>query len=168
MSTAILKEIESSFCPIYNRIIYFSYFVKFFFMLLIIISLFKIEQLTCNCADIPEKKLIKEWFIFSIIFNLIVLLAFLFSNKACYFYMTNYAFPYVSISLVSFISLIMAIRLIIYLNILRKECKCGYGKLEKFLFWYLIIMFSILSLIILFGIILISFGLINIFKSRYS
>ena len=43
----------------------------------------------------------------------------------------------------------MLIRLIMYIKILREKCPCGYGNLEKFLFWYLIIIFSIVALFIL-------------------
>jgi len=160
----ITKIIETKFCPIYNRIIYVTYAFMLLFSSLIVISLTKIEGLNCNCANIPEKKLLKEWFIFNIIFNVIVLVLFLISDKACYFYITKQTIPYVCISLVSIISLIMGIRLLIYLNILRKGCECGYGKLEKFLFWYLLTLFSIIALIIL---LMLIFGIFTIIKSYY-
>lgn len=158
------KMIEIKFCPTYNKIIYGVYTFSFLFTILIIISLSKIEQISCDCANIPDKKLIKEWFIFSLIFNFIILIAFILSDKACYFYMTNNAIPYVLISLVQLISFVMLIRLIAYLNILRKGCECGYGKLENFLFWYLVVALSIIALFII-GILII--GIFGIIKTMY-
>lgn len=160
-----IKEIEAKFCPTYNKIIYVTYTFMLIFLTLIVTSLIKIEKISCKCANIPEKRFIKEWFIFSIIFNLIVLFSFLISDKACYFYIKNETLPYIAISLVSFISLIMGIRLLVYLNILRKGCKCGYGKLEKFLFWYLLTIFSILALFILFMIVIGVFSMIKMFNN---
>ena len=159
------KIIEEKFCPTYNKIIYVTYCFMLLFLSLIVISLTKIEKLSCKCVDIPEKRFIKKWFIFSIIFNLIVLISFLISDKACYFYITEQTLPYIIISLVSFISLIMGIRLLNYLNILRKGCECGYGKLEKILFWYLLTIFSILTLFVLFIIVIGIFGMIKMFNN---
>jgi len=140
--------IETEICPYYNKIIYSVYFFIIFFQSLIIISLNNIENKSCICAKIQEKNFIKEWFIFSIFFNIIILILFIFSDMACFFYLTKKTIPYIIISLVSLISFIMSIRLIYYLNILRNNCKCGYGKLEKFLFWYLITFLSVICLII--------------------
>ena len=145
----IKKMIETEICPYYNKILYGVYIFIIIFQSLIVISLVNIEKNACECANIPEKKFIKEWFIFNIIFNAIILILFIVSDMACFFYITKETIPYIIVSLFSVISFIMSIRLIYYLNILRKNCKCGYGKLEKFLFWYLVIGFSLLFVIIL-------------------
>jgi len=143
------KEIEIKYCPTYNNIVYITYIFKLFFIFLIILSLNNIEKIDCICANIPEKRFLKEWFIFYLCFNIFLLLSFIISDKICYYYIYKDLIPYIIISLTSFISLIMALRLLYYLSIIRKDCKCGFGKLQKFIFWYLIALFSIIIFIIL-------------------
>lgn len=155
------KEIEIKFCPTYNNIVYVTYIFKLFFICLIILSMYNIDKSDCVCANLPEKKFLKEWFIFALIFNIIILLLFIFSDKICYYYIYKDTLPYIIISLISFISLIMAIRLLYYLSIIRKDCKCGYKRLEKFLFWYLVAMFSVGAFVILLGIISVVISLIK-------
>ena len=75
------KIIENNICPIYNKFIYAIYGLSLLFNILIIISLLQIEKIDCNCANIPEKKFLKEWFIFNLIFNTIFLLLFIISDK---------------------------------------------------------------------------------------
>jgi len=69
---------------------------------------------------------------------------------------------YVITNVIFFISIVMIIRMLVYLNILRKGCECGYGNLEKFLFWYLAIIISLLIFLIVIGIIIILFGIIKL------
>ena len=154
--------IEKGYCPTYNKFIYASYFLTLLFNILIIISLVNIEKINCECADISEKKFIKEWFIFNLIFNFIILFLFVISDKACYFYIYKYTPIYVITSVVYMITFVMFIRMIVYLNIMRRSCKCGYGKLEAFLFYYFIIIFSFVALFILLAIILFILVLIKI------
>jgi len=154
--------IEKKYCPTYNKIIYASYFLTILFNTLIIVSLINIEKLDCMCADIPEKKFLKEWFIFNLIFNFLIILFFIMSDKACYFYIHKYTPIYVITTVVYIITFIMLIRMIVYLNIMRKSCKCGYGKLEAFLLYYFIIIFSFIALFILLLIILFILGLVKI------
>jgi len=52
--------------------------------------------------------------------------------------------------------------MLVYLNIIRKGCKCGDGNLEKFLFWYLAIIISLLIFLIVICIIIILFGIIKL------
>jgi len=154
--------IETNICPYYNKLIYILFGISIIFNLLIIISIINIEKINCNCANIGEKKFIKEWFIFNIIFNLTLLLFFIFSNKKCYHYMFKNTLLYVITNVIFFISIVMIIRMLVYLNILRKGCECGYGNLEKFLFWYLAIIISLLILLIIIGILIIIFGIIKL------
>lgn len=154
--------IEKGYCPTYNKFIYASYFLTLVFNTLIIVSLVNIEKLNCQCADIPEKKFLKEWFIFNLIFNFLILSFFIMSDKQCYFYIHQYTPIYVITSVVYFITFVMLIRMIVYLNIIRKGCKCGYGKLESFLFYYLVSIFSLIALFILLIIILFILGMIKI------
>ena len=157
----ITDIIENKICPYYNIYIYVLFTISIIFNLLIIISLINIEKINCNCANIGEKKFIKEWFIFNIIFNITLILFFIFSNKKCYHYMFKNTFLYVIANVIFFITIVMIIRMLVYLNVLRKGCECGYGNLEKFLFWYLAITLSLLIFLIVIGIIMILFGIIK-------
>lgn len=156
------KIIENNICPIYNKFIYAIYGLSLLFNILIIISLLQIEKIDCNCANIPEKKFLKEWFIFNLIFNTIFLLLFIISDKKCYFYIIENSFIYVLVSVIYIITFIQLIRLIAYLNIMRRKCECGYGNLQSFLFWYFIIIFSLLALFFVLVIILFLIGTIKI------
>jgi hypothetical protein len=158
----ITDILEGKICPYYNKYIYVLFTVSIILNLLIIISLINIEKINCNCANIPEKKFIKEWFIFNIIFNITFILFFIFSNKKCYHYMFKNTFLYVITNVIFFITMVMIIRMLVYLNILRKGCECGFGNLEKFLFWYLAIIISLLIFLIVIGIIIILFGIIKL------
>lgn len=157
----VLELIEKKLCPVYNIFIYFIYGISILLNILIIISLFKVEKINCNCSNIPEKQYLKEWFIFNAIFNLLFLISFLLSDKACYYYLLENSFIYVIIFVINIITFIQLIRLLSYLNIMRSKCECGYGNLEAFLFWYFIIIFSLIGLLLVMGIIL---GLIGIIK----
>lgn len=158
----IKSLIEKNYCPTYNKFIYASYFLTLVFNGLIIMSLVNIEKLDCQCANIPDKRFLKEWFIFNLIFNFLILFFFIIGDKACYFYIHQYTPVYIITTVVYFITFVMLIRMISYLNIMRKGCKCGYGKLEAFLFYYFIIIFSFIALFILLLIILFILGLIKI------
>jgi hypothetical protein len=120
-----------------------------------------VEKISCDCANIPERKFLKEWFIINLIFNFLMITFFIVSDKACYVYMFDNTFVYLFTSVFYFITFVMLIRLLVYLNIMRKKCECGYGNLQAFLFWYFIIIFSIVALFFLLGIILVIFGIIK-------
>jgi len=154
--------IEEKICPYYNKYIYILFGISVIFNLLIIISLIKIEKINCECANIPEKKFLKEWFIFNIIFKLLLIIFFTLSNKKCYHYIFKNTFLYVITNVIFIITIVMIIRMLVYLNIIRKGCKCGYGNLEKFLFWYLAIIISLLIFLIVICIIIILFGIIKL------
>ena len=162
VNNEITNIIEEKICPYYNKYIYVLFTISIILNLLIIISLIKIEKINCNCANIPEKKFIKEWFIFNIIFKISLLLFFIFSDNKCYNYIFKNTFIYVITNIIFIISIVMIIRMLVYLNILRKGCECGYGNLEKILFWYLALIISLLILLIIIGILIIIFGIIRL------
>jgi len=145
----LYNEKIEKLCKIYNTSFYLSYTFMIIILILIIISFKKIENSNCECANIPEKRFIKEWFIIALILSILFILLFILGSEPCYikFIRNNYLFLYVL--LFGLINYIMLFRLLLYLRIMRNKCKCGYGNMEKFLFWYLIIIFSLIALLIL-------------------
>lgn len=135
-------------CKTSQRSFYVSLTISIILIVLIIISLHNIEKAKCKCADIKEKKFLKEWFIFNIILQLSLIFFFLLGKEECYVRFINNYYLYFFTMIIGIINLVMLIRLIIYLRILRNNCPCGYGNLEKILFWYLVIIFSIIALFI--------------------
>ena len=114
--------------------------------IVIIVSLNNLEHSNCKCAELSERRFIKEWFMFLIFFNLTIFLLFTISNEACWANFINYPFIFGSMLIFGLINIIMIIRLFIYVRILRNSCSCGYGNKEIFIFWYLIILFSMWAL----------------------
>ena len=111
--------------------------------IVIISSLNNLEHSNCKCADLPHRRFIKEWFIFLIFYYLIIFVLFSTSNEACWQNFMKYPYIYTSILIVALVNVIMLIRLFLYVRILRDNCSCGYGNKEKFIYWYLLIVFSI-------------------------
>lgn len=144
----INSDFVDKICNTSQNSFYLSLTLSIILNILIIISLNNLEKSKCKCSDIPEKRFLKEWFIFNIIVQSLLIFFFLIGNESCYtrFINNNYLYPLTL--LIGFINFIMLIRLILYIRILREKCHCGYGNLEKFLFWYLIIIFSIIALFI--------------------
>jgi len=121
------------------------------FMIIIglIISFFILNWLTkidkCKCADIPEGYLLKEWFIFSIIYELIMLIYLIingtFENSKFLLYLSAF---------LGIIGFIMIVRLLIYIDKLKKmDCNCGSSKQQKIIYYWYIIIFSLLLFFIL-------------------
>jgi len=141
-------------CPIYNRSFYVSFTLMLIIIILIIVSLYNIEKSNCECANIPEKRFIKEWFIISLILGILFFASFIFGSETCYYKFINNNYMYIFVIIFGLINYIMLFRLLLYLRIMRKKCECGYGNLEKFLFWYLVIIFSFIALMILIGLLM--------------
>ncbi len=135
-------------CNTSQKSFYLSLTITIILLILIIISLNNLEKSKCKCSDIPEKRFLREWFIFNIIIQSLLIFFFLIGNEPCYTRFVNNNYLYPLTLFIGFINFIMLIRLILYIRILREKCPCGYGNLEKFLFWYLIIIFSIIALFI--------------------
>ena len=156
------KEFDK-LCPQYNKSFYLSETLVIIFIILIIISLVNLEKSNCECAKIPEKRFLKEWFIISLIVWVLIILFFLIGNEDCYIKFIGNNGLYLFILIFGLVNYIMLFRLLLYLRKLRNGCECGYGNIEKILFWYLVIMFSFIALMILLGLIMI---LVTIFKFR--
>jgi len=144
-------EITEDICKNSNRNFYVSIVLSMIVISLIIISLNNIENSKCECADIPEKRFIKEWFIFALVIEILLFLYFIMASEPCYYKFINNNSLYIIFILFGIVNYIMLFRLLWYLRIMRNKCECAYGNIEKFLFWYLVIMFSIVALFILLG-----------------
>ena len=154
-------------CFIPNYIYYILIVIKIILNMFIINSLYKIDKnKDCKCGNNSRNVYLKEWLIFMIIFDIYLIMFFILSNNFCYdhyitdIYNTDVLKFYMSI--LTIISLIMFIRLFLYIRWLRNECKCSYGIEEKIIYWILIIKMVIYVLYIIFFII-IMVSLINIF-----
>jgi hypothetical protein len=145
-------------CDYTNKIIvYISFVIQIIFNFFVIFTLYKLEEAHCNCSNIPEKRFIKEWFMFYFVIFFIIILSFMFSGVECWKTFIEGSSFSVIYFILGLINIIMLIRLFIYIRILKNTCECGYGKKEKFLYWYLLIIFSmllfLLSLVIILSII---------------
>lgn len=112
-------------------------------IIIIIISLYKIENnLECVCANNPLKKGLKGWFIFLIIYNIIFFFAVVFSLL----YHNDYLIlTLMTIHITIFIiTIVMFVRLFIYIKYLKDNCSCAYNGTEKYIYYYLIIYFSLI------------------------
>ena len=117
--------------------------------IIIIVSLDKLEKSNnCDCSKIPERRFIKEWFIFIIIFSIIKIIIFSIYSETCWNNFNEHPYIYGVLLIISLINLVMFVRLFIYLNILRQNCECGYGNKEIFIFWYLIVAIIIIIITI--------------------
>jgi len=112
--------------------------------ILILYWLFKIDK--CPCTHIPEGKYLKEWFIFDIIFSILFFVYLItigdlnnsFSNELLFI-----------VIIITIINIIMIIRLLIYINKLKEiKCDCGLSKLENFIYYWYIIVFSLFMILL--------------------
>jgi hypothetical protein len=110
-------------------------------IILIIVSLNEIDKSGCECGKTNDKHLIKEWFIFYLIFRIITGLIIVIS------YRNNDLITITTVlniaSIVDLITIIMEIRLILYLNKMRKTCECAFKVKEQILFWFYLTYFLI-------------------------
>ncbi len=149
----IKMELTESACKSGNRSFYVSFVLSIIIISLIITSLVNIEKSNCECANISNKNYIKEWFIFALVFQVSLFLFFILGSEPCYYRFINGNSLYIIMLIFAVVNYIMLFRLLFYLRIMRNSCECGYGNIEKFLFWYLVILFSIVALFILLGLI---------------
>jgi len=139
------KAFVDDICNSSTKSFYFSLTISIILIIVILISLTNLEKAKCKCSDISEKRFLKEWFIFLIIIQGLTIFFFMIGKEPCYArFLNNYSLYFIML-IVGFINFIMLFRLLLYIRILRNNCPCGYGNLEKFLFWYLIIVFSIIA-----------------------
>jgi len=120
----------------------FVSFIYIFIIILAIVSLNEIDKSSCDCGKI-NKKFIKEWFIFYLIYRIII-----FFMIIIFFYYFPQSFNmilnllYIS-TFIDIIMIIMEIRLLLYLNYLRNSCECAYKNKEKILFWFYLLYLSL-------------------------
>lgn len=153
-------------CNDTNKIlVYIGFVIQIIFNFFVIFTLYKLEESHCDCSNIPEKRFIKEWFMIYFVIFLIIILSFMFSGVECWKTFIESSSFSVIYFILGLINIIMLIRLFIYIRILKNNCDCGYGKKEKFLYWYLLIIFSmilfLLSIIIILGLIVLILYLKN-------
>jgi len=133
-----------------NILYYISYIFGIFISLFLINALNNIEKnIECKCRNNYNKDYIKEWFMFLILLNTILLLFFILSSYECYDIFMKENMNIMFILLIFIIQVIMMSRLFLYIRWLRDECECSYGNEQKFIYWYLLILFSIVLTILL-------------------
>ena len=136
-------------CQDKNIFVYVNFTIMVVIISVILTSLYQIESnMKCECKDNSNKLFLKEWFLFLICYKIIVLIAFFVSGKECWDNFINYYYLFIIQMIISIISFVMAIRLFLYMRFLKNNCNCAYGGKEKFLYWYYLIIFSILALVI--------------------
>ena len=128
--------------------------------LVFISSLSHIEKLSnCDCSKLPYSKYLKEWFTFLIFFYVINFILFISSGEKCQEnYLIVYPIMLIVYIIIGIISLVMVIRLFLYMRALKLNCKCAYGKMESFIYWYLFIIYTILFALIAISILLFIFS----------
>lgn len=133
-------------------------------IILIIYSLNEIDKSSkCDCGK-DNRRFIKEWFIFLLIFKILFILIFVSVSPFNFETIgTIFIIFFVIYFIIGLITFIMEIRLLIYLFDIRKNCDCVYKLKEKILFWFYIIYFSlfILYLIIIIPIMIIGYRMIK-------
>ena len=166
-----IQKLNNTACIINNFIGIISIVFGIIIAAVILSSLDKLEHSNCKCAELPERRFLKEWYIIMIVYFITLLILFGFSNEACWNNFSKNPFIYGFMIIVALINIVMLIRLFIYIRLLRNNCSCGYGNKEAFIFWYLIIVFSIWAflIVLIFILVFISIGLTlyRFGKNRY-
>ena len=99
----------------------------------------------CKCANIEEAKYLKEWYMFLIVYQVI------FGIYMLATYDSEQPFAFMIISFfVSIIAFVMIIRLVIYIHKLKEiKCNCGMTIQENIIYYWYIVVFSIVLFVIL-------------------
>ena len=117
----------------------------------ILVSLFILDWLNkiakCNCSNIPEGMFLREWWVFLIIWKIFYLMLFI-------SYETNiYEFPtFINILslIIGVVTLIMIVRLFMYIRRLKQlKCDCGLSPEQNIIYYYLLLVFSLIIFVIL-------------------
>jgi len=111
----------------------------------------------CQCANIDEGYLLKEWFMFLIGYQIFVALILIINGSLAIIMPLS-----IIMSIISIITFVMIIRLIIYIHKLRKiNCDCGFNKQQNLIYYWYIVGFSILLFLILFALLVLIVSYIN-------
>ena len=128
-----------------------TYIIGLIISVFILNWLIKISK--CKCTDLPEKRLIPEWFMFRIIWTMILLIYYI-ANETD---MSNTILSIFGV-IITIIDIVMIVRLFIYIRKLKESnCNCGLSKEENVIYYYLIVAFSIIVFELLISIL--GFGL---------
>jgi len=154
-------------CQIGNIPLFISFFIAIIFYIIIIVSLSNIEKLSnCDCSKLPYKDYVKEWFVFMIFYIIVLAIVFSVSNFECWELFINYPAVFGIVLIVGLITFIMIIKLFLYLREIKKNCNCAYGTKEAFLYWFMLIYFSIIIAIISIIVIIAIFSTIFLLISK--
>lgn len=144
----------------------FFEFIYLIIIILIIVSLNEIDKSKCECGKM-NRRFIKEWFIFLLIFKIFFIFVFLMVIALSPFRIEALGgimiFFFMIYLIIGFTTFVMEIRLLLYLNEMRKTCDCAFNTKEQILFWFYVIYFAliILYLVIFIPIFIIGYRLIN-------
>ena len=98
----------------------------------------------CDCSKLPYSKYIRELLIFYIFADILFFNLFYYSNYDCNEdFLNNNSVIFILSLVFSSVTIFIYIRLYLYLRTLKQNCKCAYGEKESFIYWYLIILFSL-------------------------
>lgn len=134
----------------------------------LIISMFILNWLIkvskCPCANLPEKKWIKEWVMFLIIWQIIALFGFII-NDGVRINSNMTSFLGIISFFVSIINIINIIRIFIYIRRLKEiNCDCGLTVQENIIYYWIIVVFAAWGLLAFFGIVGLLVRLLSSFK----
>lgn len=149
-------ELEADTYPFSVQLflIVFGLLINFF----ILDWLIKVNNINkCQCANINEGYLLKEWFMFLIGYQIFVALILIINGSIAILMPLS-----IIMSIISIISFVMIIRLIIYIHKLKKiKCDCGFNKQQNLIYYFWIITYSILLFLILFALLVYIISYIN-------
>lgn len=132
-----------------------SYMLLLFFGISTVVWIDKLEKSNCKCSEDVRRSYIKNWWIFLISWNTLILGLHLINNNLS----NNYIMKGLLL-LISFINLIAVFVSLAYIIKLRRsECTCSAGHGRNILLSYDIIVLLIIGFSLLFGLF---FGLSNL------
>ena len=104
----------------------------------------------CQCANINEGYVLKEWFIFLIIYQIFVAIIFIINGS------TAILAPLTIITaIIAIISFVMIVRLLIYIDKLKKiKCNCGLNTQQNIIYYYWIVIYSVGLFLLLSGLLI--------------
>jgi len=143
--STINAEIDTKYSMATGSMI-ITYIIGLIISVFILNWLIKISK--CKCTDLPERRLIPEWFMFRIIWTMILLIYYI-ANETD---MSNTILSIFGV-IIAIIDIVMIVRLFIYIRKLKESnCNCGLSKEENVIYYYLIVAFSILVFALLLSI----------------
>jgi hypothetical protein len=124
-------------------IVIISYIIGLIINIFILNWLIKINK--CKCANIPEKNLLLEWFIFRIIWINIIFILHIYNV----IYVKNNILIFFGV-IIMIIDIVMIIRLFLYIRKLKQNnCDCGLSTQENIIYNYLIFVFGFIGALLL-------------------